>query len=418
MFWVVLLVVTGAGAGVLQYMGPPGSPAARAENDAGALPPPLRNGAPGDAPGHAFVAHAPERPAPPAKAASDTTASDTTARDTTARDTTAPDAHPAETHPSTPQSALPPYPRPPGTAIPPPQAALLAPAPDFPASRLPVVGPGSGAEPRKIYAGGFDPLDARPRVALMIAGIGLPAANSDDAIQHLPAAVTLAYSPYAAAPNLSAARARGHELMISVPMEPAGYPLEDAGAQSLLTGGAPEDNRRRLEWALSRIEGYAGVTGALGRLRGERFARSGEQMGRMATEIAERGLYYIDPRAGEAPPAGTTRAIDVVIDDQPEAASVDAALARLETLAVDHGSALGLVGAPRPVTVDRLAAWAGKLATHGVVLVPVSALFAPPAAAPTGGRVAPTAPAPATGAVGTRSTGTNPTGASATGDKP
>jgi polysaccharide deacetylase 2 family uncharacterized protein YibQ len=39
---------------------------------------------------------------------------------------------------------------------------------------------------------------------------------------------------------------------------------------------------------------------------------------------------------------------------------------------------MGLVSAPTPVAVERLAAWAALLAQRGVVLVPVTALLAPP----------------------------------------
>ena len=79
--------------------------------------------------------------------------------------------------------------------------------------------------------------------------------------------VTLAISPYAANPDqlLTAARAAEHEYLLSIPMEPQGFPLNDPGPQALMTTLPPEENRQRLDWALSRIAGYVGATGALGR---------------------------------------------------------------------------------------------------------------------------------------------------------
>ena len=40
---------------------------------------------------------------------------------------------------------------------------------------------------------------------------------------------------------------------------------------------------------------------------------------------------------------------------------------------MDFGSAVGL-GAPYPVTIERIAAWASTLESKGLILVPVSAL--------------------------------------------
>jgi polysaccharide deacetylase 2 family uncharacterized protein YibQ len=72
--------------------------------------------------------------------------------------------------------------------------------------------------------------------------------------------------------------------------------------------------------------------------------------------------------------------VDAVLDDDPlNAASLDQRLDALTHLALDKGSALGLVSHPRPVTVDRLAAWANSLAAKGLALAPVSALVLPPA---------------------------------------
>ena len=55
-----------------------------------------------------------------------------------------------------------------------------------------------------------------------------------------------------------------------------------------------------------------------------------------------------------------------------------AKLATLERLAREHGSALGLAGPLRPVTIERLAAWARDVEARGYELVPVSALVVEP----------------------------------------
>lgn len=273
----------------------------------------------------------------------------------------------------------------PGVAIAAPDAALSEPAPDYPDAVLPRIGPG-GQAPRIIYAGGTDPKDRRPRVGLVLSGIGLSAAESTAAIDDLPAAVTLAFSPYASdpAPLLAAARARGHEILLSLPLEPQNYPLNDAGPKTLLTGAPAAENARRLEWVLSRITGYAGTTGALDGLHGERFAAQGVNFSLLQRDLAERGLFYIDPRPGAPAPADIPgRAIDLVVDSPPSEAAISAALDQLAERALAHGSALGLADLPRPVTVARIAAWAGTLAAHGLALVPASALIVMPPTAKT-----------------------------------
>ncbi len=272
----------------------------------------------------------------------------------------------------------------PGVAIAAPDATLAESAPDYPGALLPRIGP-DGQAPRILYAGGTDPNDRRPRIGLILSGIGLSAAESTAAIDDLPAAVTLAFSPYAADPTplLAAARARGHEILLSLPLEPQNYPLNDAGPETLLTGAPAAENARRLEWALSRITGYAGTTGALDGLHGERFAAQSVNFSLLQRDLARRGLFYIDPRPGAPAPADIPgRAIDLIVDSSPSEAAISAALDQLAERALAHGSALGLADLPRPVTVARIAAWAGTLATHGLALVPASALIVvPPAAA-------------------------------------
>jgi hypothetical protein len=257
--------------------------------------------------------------------------------------------------------------------------ALLEPSTTFPGGQLPRIGP-DGRRPMRVYAAFAPPPDARPRVALLLSGIGMSETDSLEAIRATPAAVSLAVSPYSFRPDrlLAAARAAGHEILVSLPLEPDRYPIDDPGNRALLTGNAPGVNDQRLEWALTRFAGYVGATGALGGMRGERFGGAPELMAPLLRELAARGLLYIDPRPGAPPPplvAG--RGVDEVIDEPAVRTVIDANLAKLEQEARDHGTALGLVDEPRPVTLQRIADWASTLASRGLVLVPVSAIAHP-----------------------------------------
>ena len=238
-----------------------------------------------------------------------------------------------------------------------------------------------GRTPMRVYAAAFDGKTRLPRAGLLLAGIGLNAADTEAAIRGLPAAVSLAVSPYGGdLPRLLAlARAAGHEFLISIPMEPMGYPLNDPGPEALLVSAPADVNLRHLHWALSRIDGYAGATAVIGPMRGERLAGMADQMDAVLAELAGRGLLYIDPREGRGPVGKTWgRHIELTIDEPADWAAIDARLAQLEQMARDNGSALGLVLRPAPVALARIAAWANGLADRGVVLAPVSALVMPP----------------------------------------
>ena len=110
--------------------------------------------------------------------------------------------------------------------------------------------------PMQVYAAGFDRTSRRPRVGLLVAGMGLNQADSEAAIRSLPGGVTLGVFALCSdsAKLLSAARAAEHEYLLSIPMEPQGFPLNDPGPQALMTTLSREENRPRLDWALSRIE--------------------------------------------------------------------------------------------------------------------------------------------------------------------
>lgn len=268
-------------------------------------------------------------------------------------------------------------PGPPKPLISPPDPALLDPSRAFPPAKLPRIGP-DGRLARIVYAAPIPAAQSGlPRVALLVGGFGLSEREGRVALGQLPAPVSLAVSSVANVPALlTAAREAGHELLVSIPMEPRGYPLNDEGVHSLQTGLPPEDNRTNLEWALSRVQGAVGATGASDGMRGERFAEIAALYDPMVDEITRRGLLYVDARPGRTAPAGApVRAIDVVLDDQPGRAEVDARLQALERTARESGAAIGLLGTIRPATLERLVAWANGLPDRGLVLVPVSAII-------------------------------------------
>jgi polysaccharide deacetylase 2 family uncharacterized protein YibQ len=266
-----------------------------------------------------------------------------------------------------------------------PDPALLEPDREPPHALLPRIA-GDGRAPMREYAAGFDPSSRLARVGILVAALGMSEADTSAAIRLLPGAVTLAFSPYATniARLLASARIAEHEYLLSIPMEPQGFPAKDPDDRyALMTSLAPTENLKRLHWAMSRFAGYVGVTNALGQLTGERLSAMLEQFEPVLKDVASRGLLFADGRPGQPALRLTwNRSVDLVIDGDPlDESSLDGRLESLGKLARDKGSALGLVTVPRPMTLDRVAAWTNTLREKGLVLAPLSAIVVPPAAA-------------------------------------
>src|ERR1700716_3376634 len=216
-----------------------------------------------------------------------------------------------------------------------------------------------------------------PSIAIVIGGLGVGAAKTSDAIMKLPPAVTLAFTPYGSDPGklVERARAKRHQGLLQIPMEPFDYPDNDPGPQPLLTTLSAEQNLDRLFWHLSRFQGYAAVANFMG----ARFVVTDAVMQPIVREAAMRGLGYLDdgstPRsvasslaAGQAMPFAKA---DFAIDAVPTSAEIDRTLIKLEPLAKERGLAVGVASA-LPISIERIAAWIKTLDSRGIMLVPLT----------------------------------------------
>ncbi|MEH3117844.1 MAG: divergent polysaccharide deacetylase family protein [Methylorubrum populi] len=241
---------------------------------------------------------------------------------------------------------------------------------------LPRIGEGR-LRPLDVYARPEEP-GTSPRIAVLVSGLGIGEAATLGAIARLPAAISLALSPYGGDLEKTAARAReaGHEILLQLPMEPFDYPDSDPGPQTLLAAARPGENLDRTAWAMSRFPGFVGVVNFMGaKLMSEAAA-----LEPVLKELSARGLGFVDdgsfpgtPFAGVAARTKLPAArAGIVVDAVPRPDAIDAELARLETLARQKGFALASAGAS-PLTIDRLSRWSRDLEARGVRLVPVSA---------------------------------------------
>lgn len=244
-----------------------------------------------------------------------------------------------------------------------------------------------GVKPFRAYAGGTDANRAlaakTPSIAIVISGLGVGAAKTADAIMKLPAAVTLAFTPYGSDPTklVERARAQKHEVLLQVPMEPFDYPDNDPGPQTLLTTLGAEQNIDRLAWHMSRFQGYVGIANFMG----SRFVTTDAALAPIVKDAAKRGLAWLDdgtaPRSvagviaeGQAMPFAKA---DVGIDTVPTPAEIDRALAKLETLAKERGMSVGVASA-LPISVERIGNWAKQLESRGIMLVPLTTAMLKP----------------------------------------
>ncbi|MFO1152807.1 MAG: divergent polysaccharide deacetylase family protein [Rhodospirillales bacterium] len=236
-----------------------------------------------------------------------------------------------------------------------------------------------GRIPWRTYARPFDRSDDRPRVVIVVAGLGLSAAATDAAIERMPGEVGLAFVPTAndLASQLHAARRFGHETLALLPLESADFPFEDAGPEMLQSAATAAENLQRLNTALAATPASVGVL-AIG---GTRFARAEAAVQPVLSALAARGLLLADASGGGAALLAAEAArlevprvlIDFVLDETLDAPSIDARLAELEAHARRHHVAVGLAR-PLPLSLARIRAWAAGLEEKRLVLAPVTAV--------------------------------------------
>jgi polysaccharide deacetylase 2 family uncharacterized protein YibQ len=239
-----------------------------------------------------------------------------------------------------------------------------------PAGPLPAIA-ADGRVPAQAYARPFRS-NGKPRVALIVGGLGLNAVTTRAAIERLPAEVTLSFVPYADGLQgwIDLARAQGHEVMIEIPMEPSGYPDNDPGPQTLLASGTPDDVEARMSWLLGRATGYFAVTNYLG----DRFVTSDTGMAAFLSVLRRHGLAFLDDGSAKRRPGAWARAsADVIVDETQTPAAIVGRLNALEASAKLRGAALG-TGFSYPVTVEAAARWTAGLEARGLQLAPASSM--------------------------------------------
>ncbi len=243
---------------------------------------------------------------------------------------------------------------------------------------LPIVG-NDGRQAWQVYSRPFNSFETKPKIAIVIMDLGVSAKMTEEALK-LPGQVTLSFAPYA--PKLSdwvdKSRAAGHEVMLSLPMEPTDFPKSDPGPYALYSSLDVLQNTKKLDWILSRTTGYIGLIG----YQGSKFLTSDSNVRNLAAQFKKRGLLYMDSfyspvnaapkmmRQNEVPYLRMT----LDLDSPPGRINVSRKLKELEAAAIANGSAIA-VARPYKTTIKRIKIWAEELAEKKkVALVPVSSI--------------------------------------------
>jgi polysaccharide deacetylase 2 family uncharacterized protein YibQ len=255
-----------------------------------------------------------------------------------------------------------PAPPPPSDA----QVAAIAPAP-------PAVWNGDATWLKNAVA--FVVPQGHPMIAVVLDDVGVARGHAELAID-MPPAITLSFMTYAdgVADMAARARAKGHELMLHVPMEPLDDGI-DPGPHALTVEASDQELLARLNWDLSRFPGYIGINNHMG----SRFTQDERGMRVVLQELKRRNLLFLDSRTISTTVADSLAARmgvahvmrDVFLDDERNGAAVLKQLAQAEKIAAAKGQAIA-IGHPHPATLAAIRSWMPQAQARGFVIVPLS----------------------------------------------
>lgn len=235
-----------------------------------------------------------------------------------------------------------------------------------------------GREPWRIYAQPRVMLPpGQPRIAVVVTNLGLNKDVMAQVTQLLPSEVAVSFSPYALNLNtqVTQMRAQGYEVLVDLPAQPRNYEVFDPGPKALQTNLKIRENIERLQWILSRSQGYIGLSNT----SGDEFFRYAAVVDPILEEISKRGVLYLGNSQhfnSEAPFLAAKHDVvalngDLVVDRQVRRQAILERLKQAEVTAKRRGMVIVFAG-PYSLTLRTIADWAEGL--EGVSLVPLSTI--------------------------------------------
>ncbi len=255
-----------------------------------------------------------------------------------------------------------------------PLADGTGPAPEEPTAR----GEPQTAPASSYHADWIDAGRPAPRVAIIIDDVGyLERPALELARMGLP--LTFAILPFQRYSRSLTDRlhASGYEVILHLPMEPVGYPLNDAGEGTIGSEMEAGEITRTLEEALREVPHAVGVSNHMG----SRATADPALMETILELVQRRGLYFLDSRT-------TARTVafqiarkmgvpalqrSIFLDGRRDESYIENQFRNLLREARVKGSAVA-IGHPYPATIAVLKRSAALLRKEGVRLVPASEL--------------------------------------------
>lgn len=232
----------------------------------------------------------------------------------------------------------------------------------------------------KAYRRQFTAQPGKRSVSVIVGGLGINTGVTQQAIDRLPADVTLSFAAHTIGLQnwINTARADGHEVLIELQMESASFDPSEQGANRALRINAQANrNTQNLEWTLARAQGYAGVIN----FNGDLFLTRTDVAAKFMDDLAATGLGFVTDGSFETPSLeALAKTVDQplkighgLIDPDPIPQVINSRLTALaDTAKVKANHPVG-VGFAFPETIDAIEAWIATLDAQGLQIAPATA---------------------------------------------
>ena len=236
----------------------------------------------------------------------------------------------------------------------------------------------AGVTPLSAYKRPYTAVSGSKTVSIVIGGLGVNRGLTQQAINELPSEVTLSFAAHASGLQgwVNKARAKGHEVLIELPLESNQFDRSEPGSdRALMATQNVSANPRNLDWLLSRAQGAFGVTN----YNGDLFLNRADAVAPLLEQLAKMGLSFVFDGSVSAPSLSAISSSArlpyaagySLIDAQPDSSSIKTELSRLSETAKLGAAPIG-VGFTYPETIEALKSWANTLETQGLTLAPAS----------------------------------------------
>ncbi len=224
-----------------------------------------------------------------------------------------------------------------------------------------------------------DEKEARLAVVLVEAGRDLDSATRRLIESPLPLAVAVLPARPASEETARLARDNGKEVLLHLPMEPAGFPRRDPGSGAVLLDHSEDEIRGLIRLHLEKLGHVSGVVNYMG----SAFMRDRDLMRAALLEVKARGLYFMEsPSSIESVLPETAGKLgvpwfraDLFLESSGKGSKALAGrLDRAERVALQRGEAT-VLSAPTEELLELLTSRAAGYEERGIVMVKPSDLM-------------------------------------------